>query len=75
MVVVLVSFESLAVVRVAIMKFQVAVNAQSQKLEKELVTHVGIRQVVDMLNGGSFAASADSSLALKHLAAKFLPLS
>jgi len=51
----------------------VAVDAKSKQLEKKLIPHVSIRQVVDMLNRAAFATSTNAFLPLKNLSAKLLP--
>jgi hypothetical protein len=59
----------LAVVWVPVVQFEVAVDAKPKKLKKEFVAHVGIREMVDMLNGCRLASSANALLALDHLVA------
>jgi hypothetical protein len=59
----------LAVAWVPVVKFQVAVDAKPEKLKKEFVAHVGIREVVDMLNGCRLASSANALLPLDYLVA------
>ncbi len=68
------SFESLAVARVSVVKFQVAVDTKPEKLKQELIAHMGIREVMDMLNGCRFAPGANALLPLDYLFAEFLPL-
>jgi hypothetical protein len=72
--VILGSFESLAVARVPVVQLEMAVDAKPEKLEKELIAHVGVSEMVDMLNGCRFATGANALLPFDYLSSEFLPL-
>ena len=63
------------VVRVTVVQLEMAVDAKPQKLEKKLITHVGVSEMVNMLDGRSLASRANALLPVDYLFSKVFPLS
>jgi hypothetical protein len=59
---------------VTVVQLKVAVDAKPEKLEKELIAHVRISQMMDMLNRSGLASSANALLPVDHLFSKVFPL-
>lgn len=51
-----------------------AVDAEAQQISQKLITHPGIRGVMDVLNVGGPTTLADASLPLENLIPQILPL-
>ena len=57
------------------MQFKMAVDAKPQKLEKKLITHVGVSEMVNMLDRRCLASRANALLPVDYLFSKVFPLS
>jgi hypothetical protein len=65
----------LAIVRVAVVQLEMAVDAKPQKLKKKLITRVGVSEMVNMLDGRCLASRANALLPVDYLFSKVFPLS
>jgi hypothetical protein len=59
----------------AVVQLEMAVDAKPQKLEKKLITHVGVSEMVNMLDGRCLASCANALLPVDYLFSKVFPLS
>ena len=63
------------VVRVTVVQLDMAVDAKPQKLKEKLIAHVGVSEMVDMLDGCGLASRANALLSVNHLFSEVFPFS